>query len=129
MSKLVSVSTDRAPAAIGPYKQAMVTPQGLVFCSGQIPLDPATGKLVSGTIGEEARRAILNLQAVLEAAGSGLDKVAKVTVFLTDMADYAEVNAVYAELFGAAPPARAAVAVSGLPAGARIEIEAIGVVG
>ena len=119
-----TVSTPSAPAAIGPYSQAVVA-GGFVFCSGQIPLDPATGALVEGDIGVQTRRVLENLKAVLEAAGSGIDRVVKTTVFLADLADFQEMNAVYAEYFGGDPPARAAVQVAALPKGARIEIEAV----
>jgi 2-iminobutanoate/2-iminopropanoate deaminase len=123
MSKEV-VSTPAAPAAVGPYSQAIVG-NGLVFCSGQIPLDPATGELVGGTIADQTRRCMENLAAVLEAAGSGLDKVVKTTVFLTDMDDFAELNEAYGEFFGDEPPARATFAVAALPKGARVEIECV----
>jgi 2-iminobutanoate/2-iminopropanoate deaminase len=123
MSKLV-VATKLAPEAVGPYSQAVVAGD-LVFCSGQIPLDPATGELVHGSIGEETTRCLENLAAVLEAAGSGWVHVVKVTAFLTDMADYAEFNEAYADFVGAEPPARAAIAVSALPKGARVEVECV----
>ena len=119
-----TVTTERAPAAIGPYSQAVVA-GGLVFCSGQIPLDPATGEMVAGGIEEQTRRVLENLAAVLEAAGSGLDRVVKTTVFLADMADFGAMNGVYAGFFGDEPPARAAVEVAALPRGARVEIEAV----
>ncbi len=119
-----TVSTPNAPSAIGPYSQAVVAGD-FVFCSGQIPLDPATGVLVEGDIAVQTRRVLENLRAVLEAAGSGLGRVVKTTVFLADLADFQEMNAVYAEYFGEDPPARAAVQVAALPKGARIEIEAV----
>ena len=119
-----TVTTERAPAAIGPYSQAVVA-GGLVFCSGQIPLDPATGEMVAGGIEEQTRRVLENLAAVLEAAGSGLDRVVKTTVFLADMADFGAMNGVYAGFFGDEPPARAAVEAAALPRGARVEIEAV----
>ena len=122
------VSTTDAPAAVGPYSQAIAT-EGLVFCSGQIPLDPATGELVGGSIAEQTRRCMSNLSAVLQAAGSGLDRVVKVGVYLADIADYAEFNEAYAEFVGDHPPARAAFAVAGLPKGARVEIECIAELG
>lgn len=122
MSKEV-IHTDDAPAAIGPYSQA-IKANGFVFCSGQIPLDPASGELVYGTIEEETRQVMDNLSAVLKAAGSSFDKVVKTTIFLADMEDYGRVNAVYAEYFGEKPPARAAVAVATLPKEVRVEIEA-----
>ncbi len=119
-----TVSTPNAPEAIGPYSQAVIA-GNLVFCSGQIPLDPATGALVEGDIAAQTRRVLENLRAVLEAAGSGLDRVVKTTVFLADLADFQGMNAVYAEYFGGDPPARAAVQVAALPKGARVEIEAV----
>jgi 2-iminobutanoate/2-iminopropanoate deaminase len=120
-----AVSSTGAPKAVGPYSQAIVA-GGFVFTAGQIPLDPATGKLVeSPDVGDHVRRALDNLKAVLEAAGSGLDKVVKSTVFLADLADYPEVNRVYAEYFTAVPPARSAVQVAALPLRARVEIELV----
>jgi 2-iminobutanoate/2-iminopropanoate deaminase len=120
-----SVSTDSAPAAIGPYSQAMKVGD-LLFCSGQIPLEPSTGELVKDDIDGQARRCLLNLSAVTEAAGGSLANAARCTVYLTDMADFARVNEVYAEFFGGDdPPARVAVAVAGLPKGADVEIDAI----
>jgi 2-iminobutanoate/2-iminopropanoate deaminase len=118
------VATDEAPQAIGPYSQA-ISSGGLVFCSGQIPLDPASGELVEGSIADQTRRCMQNLDAVLKAAGSGLDRLLKVTVFLTDMSDYAEFNDAYGAFTSEPPPARAAVAVAALPKGARIEIECV----
>ncbi len=123
-----TVTTDRAPAAIGPYSQAVVA-GGLVFCSGQIPLDPATGEMVPGGIEEHTRRVLENLGAVLQAAGSGLERVVKTTVFLADMGDFGAMNGVYAEFFGDDPPARAAVEAAALPRGARVEIEAVALLG
>ncbi|GAB6062445.1 RidA family protein [Deferrisoma palaeochoriense] len=122
------VSTDQAPKAIGPYSQAVVA-GGFVFCSGQIPLDPETGEMVAGDIREQTRRVLENLRAVLEAAGSGLERVVKTTVFLADMGDFAAMNEVYAGFFPDRPPARAAVAVAALPKGARVEIEAVALAG
>ena len=121
------VSSSEAPAALGPYSQAIKTP-GLVFCSGQIPLDPKTGSLVEGSIADQTRRSLMNLAAVLEKAGSSLSNVVKTTVFLADMGDFAEMNAAYAEMFGSARPARSCVEVSKLPKGARVEIECIAAV-
>lgn len=118
------IATDRAPAAVGPYSQAIRAGR-TVHTAGQIPLDPDTGKLVEGDVAAQTRQVLYNLAAVLEAAGSGLDQVLKTTVFLTDMADFGAMNAVYAERFGQAPPARSTVAVAALPLGARVEIEAI----
>jgi 2-iminobutanoate/2-iminopropanoate deaminase len=116
----VTATTD-APQAIGPYSQALVA-GGLVFCSGQIPLDPRTGELIDGDVGEQTARVLDNLTAVLDAAGTSLDRVLRTDVYLVDMADFAAMNAVYAERFGAHRPARVTVAVSALPAGARLEI-------
>jgi 2-iminobutanoate/2-iminopropanoate deaminase len=99
----------------------------MVFCSGQIALDPATGKLIEGDVAAQTRRALLNLAAVLSAGGSSLRDVVKTTVFLVDMKDFGAMNEVYGEVFGDSPPARSTVAVAGLPAGARVEIEAIAV--
>ena len=124
MNEVRSVATDRAPKAIGPYSQA-IRSGDLVFCSGQIPLDPATGELVGGDIAAQTGRVLDNLAAVLDAAGSSLGGVVKTTVFLADMADFSAMNEVYAARFGANRPARSTVAVAGLPRGARIEIEAV----
>jgi 2-iminobutanoate/2-iminopropanoate deaminase len=120
------VSSTMAPAAVGPYSQAIAAGE-LVFCSGQIGIDPATGALVEGGVEAEAERALRNLAAVLDAAGLGLADVAKATIFLADIADFAAVNAVYARFMPDPPPARTTVAVAGLPRGARVEIEAIAV--
>ena len=119
------VHSERAPAPVGPYSQA-VSHAGLVFASGQIPLDPRTGKLVPGEIEAQTEQVIANLAAVLEAAGSGLDRVTKTTVFLEDIAEFAAMNEVYAERFGAHRPARSTVQVAKLPgSGGRVEIECI----
>lgn len=118
------VTTDLAPKAIGPYSQA-VKVGGFIFLSGQIPLDPATGQLVEGTIEAQTERVMLNLSAVLEQAGSSLDRIAKTTIYLIDMNDFPVVNDVYGRFFKSSPPARATVAVARLPRDARIEIEAI----
>lgn len=118
------IATDKAPAAIGPYSQA-VRAGGLLFCSGQIALDPITGEMVSGSIEEETRRVMENLQELLGAAGVGFDNVLKTTIYLVDMADFPTVNQVYGGYFSASKPARATVAVAALPRGARVEIEAI----
>ena len=118
------IATDRAPAAVGPYSQG-VRVDGLVFTAGQIPLDPATGQLVEGGIEAQTRQSLANLQAILEAAGSSLADVVKVTVFLIDMTEFKAMNGVYAEFFPDSPPARSAVQVGALPLGARVEIEAI----
>lgn len=122
------VSTPAAPAAIGPYSQAIVA-NGLVFASGQLPLDPASGQLVAGDIGAMTRQVFANISAVLAAAGSSLAQIVKVTVFLADLADFAAMNAVYAEYFPASPPARSTVQVARLPRDARIEIEVVALVG
>ena len=118
------IATDAAPKAIGPYAQAIVAGD-LVFCSGQIPLDPKSGDVVTGDIKVQAARVLDNLAAVLDGAGSGLDRVLKTTVFLCDMADFPAMNEVYAQRFGAHRPARSTVQIGALPRGARIEIEAI----
>jgi 2-iminobutanoate/2-iminopropanoate deaminase len=119
-----AVSTPGAPAAIGPYSQAIRSAE-LVFCSGQLGLDPATGELVEGDTAAQAERALRNLGAVLDAAGCSFADVVKVTIFLTDLADFTAVNAVYVRFMDEPPPARSTVEVAGLPKGARIEIEAI----
>jgi len=119
-----SISTDRAPKAIGPYSQGIAAGEFL-FLSGQVPLDPATGSLVKGRVQEEVARVLENLKAVLEAAGSSLDRVVRTTVFLTDLTDFEAMNEVYGRYFGAIRPARSTVQVSALPRGARIEIDAI----
>lgn len=118
------VATSDAPEAVGAYSQAVVSGD-LVFCSGQIPLDPATGELVSGTVTDETRRCLDNLAAVLAAAGCSLEQVVKVTAFLTDMDDFPEFNAAYAGYFAGAPPARATIGVAALPKEARVEVECI----
>ena len=119
-----SISTDRAPKAIGPYSQGIVAGE-LPFLSGQVPLDPASGSLLKGTVQEEVARVLENLKAILEAAGSSLDRVVRTTVFLTDLGDFEAMNEVYARYFGANRPARSTVQVTALPRGARIEIDAI----
>lgn len=125
MSQLLRpVHTDAAPKAVGPYSQAIIA-NGMVYCAGQIPLDPATGELIVGDVTAEARRVLQNLTAVLAAAGARLDTVVKTTVFLTNLDDFAAMNAVYAEAFGDHRPARSTIQVSRLPKGARVEIEAI----
>ncbi len=120
------ISTDRAPAAIGPYSQA-VAAGGLLFISGQIPLDPATGEVVEGGFEEQARRVLDNFLAVLEAAGLGPEDVARTTVYLTDLTRFQEFNALYAARFGDSLPARAVVQVSALPRGVQIEMDGIAV--
>ncbi len=121
------IRTDRAPKAIGPYEQAIKVGE-FVYASGQIPLDPKTGNLVEGEIKVQTRRALENLKAVLEAAGSSLDRVVKTTVFLKNIADFAAMNEVYAEYLGAAKPARSTVAVADLPRGALVEIDLVALV-
>jgi len=120
----LQIQTETAPAAIGPYSQA-IRANGLVFCSGQIPIDPATGKFVAGGIAEQTEQVLKNLSAVLEAAGSSLERVVKTTVFLADMAEFAEMNEVYGRFFTGQTPARATVAAAGVPRDARVEIEAV----
>lgn len=117
------VATEKAPKAIGPYSQAIIA-GGLVFCSGQIPLIPETGQILEGDAATQARQALVNLRAVLEAAGSSMALVVKTTVFLSDMNDFAAVNAVYAEAFGEHRPARSAIQIGRLPKDAKVEIEA-----
>ncbi len=119
-----SFVTERAPAPIGPYSQA-VRAGALLFCSGQIPIDPATGELVPGDVAAQSLQVMKNLEAVLEAAGLRFANVVKTTIFLVDMADFGAVNAVYGEAFGNVPPARSTVAVAALPRNARVEIDAI----
>jgi len=122
------IHTDHAPKAIGPYSQA-IRAGDFVFCAGQAGLDPATGNLVSGGIEAETRRVLQNLAAVLEAAGTSLSRAVKTTVFLTNMNDFAKMNAIYAEFFPANPPARSTVQVSRLPKDACVEIEVIALAG
>jgi 2-iminobutanoate/2-iminopropanoate deaminase len=120
-----AISTEGAPKAVGPYSQAIVA-AGLVFLSGQVPIDPRTGKLIeSDAIGDHVRRVMDNLQAVLEAAGSSLERAVKATIYLADIADFPEVNRAYAAYFSATPPARATVQVGALPLGARVEIDLV----
>src|SRR5687767_8934223 len=121
------ISTDKAPGAIGPYSQA-IKANGIIFCSGQIPIDPATGNFVSEDIGEQTVQVFKNLQAVLEAAGSGFDKVVKTTVFLADMNDFAAMNEVYGNYFVENKPARATVQAARLPRDAKVEIDCIAIV-
>lgn len=122
--RMKAVSTDKAPAAIGPYSQAIVADE-LVFTAGQIPLDPATMEIVGKEIVEQTEQVFSNLQAVLEAAGTGLGSVVKTTVFLQDMADFAAMNEVYAKHFGDHKPARSAVQAARLPKDVLVEVEAI----
>lgn len=123
-----NISTSNAPGAIGPYSQA-VKVGNMVFCSGQIPLDPATGEFVAGGVAEQTGQVLKNLSAVLEAAGTDLARVVKTTVFLADMADFTAMNETYASVFAENKPARATVQAAGLPKGALVEIEAIAVIG
>ncbi len=123
-----AVHTDAAPAAIGPYSQA-VRSGDLVFCSGQIALDPASGQMVEGGVEAQTRRVLDNLGHVLEAAGAGWNDVVKTTIFLKDLEDFQRVNVIYAERFGTVPPARATVEVSRLPKDALVEIDAIACLG
>ena len=118
------ISTEKAPAAIGPYSQA-VQVGNLVYTSGQIPIDPATGAFVAGGIREQTRQSLLNVKAILEEAGLAMSSVVKTTVFRADMNDFADMNAVYAEFFTEPYPARSAVAVKSLPKGALVEIEVV----
>lgn len=120
-----AIHSDNAPAAIGPYSQAIDSGAGLVFVSGQLPIDPATGAFPEGGIKEQTRQSLSNAKAILEAAGLGLGNVVKTTVFLADMGDFAAMNEVYAQFFTAPFPARSAVAVKTLPKGALVEIECI----
>lgn len=121
------VSTETAPSAIGPYSQAIIA-GNLVFCSGQVPLDPSSGQLVSGTIEEETQRVMENISAVLAAAGTSLARIVKTTIFLSDMNDFAAVNAAYGAYFPQDPPARSTVQVARLPRDVRVEIEAIALI-
>jgi len=122
-----TISTENAPGAIGPYSQA-VKSGNMVFCSGQIPIDPATGEFVSSDIAEQTRQVLTNLSAVLEAAGTDLNNVVKTTVFLADMNDFTAMNEIYAEFFNDNKPARATVQAARLPRDARVEIECIAVI-
>lgn len=122
------IQTAAAPQAIGPYSQA-ISANGFVYASGQIPIDPATGQFVSGGIAEQTEQVLRNLSAVLEAAGSGLDRIVKTTVFLADMEEFAAMNEVYGRFFSSEPPARATVQAARLPRDARVEIDAIALTG
>jgi 2-iminobutanoate/2-iminopropanoate deaminase len=119
-----AISTQKAPAAIGPYSQAIQV-GNLVYTSGQIPIDPATGSFVEGGINEQTRQSLTNVQAILKEAGLTMGNVVKTTVFMADMNDFADMNAVYAEFFSEPYPARSAVAVKTLPKGALVEIEVV----
>jgi 2-iminobutanoate/2-iminopropanoate deaminase len=128
MSSREAISTDGAPPAAGPYSQA-IRAGDLVFTAGQLGVDPATGEFAAGDVAGQAERALVNLSAILEAAGSGMDRLVKVTVFLAEIADWPAVNEVYARLVPEPFPARSAFAVKDLPKGARVEIEAVAAVG
>ena len=120
------ISTEKAPSAIGPYSQAI--PVGnMIYTSGQLPVDPATGSFPEGGIKEQTRQSLLNVKAILEEAGASMENVVKTTVFMADMSDFADMNAVYAEFFSEPYPARSAVAVKTLPKGASVEIEVVAV--
>lgn len=119
-----AIQTKQAPAAIGPYSQSIKS-GGMLFISGQLPIDPATGSLIDGNMAEQARQIVSNISAILSEAGGDLSKVVKTTIFLTDLGDFAEVNGAYGDFFKETPPARSTVQVAALPLGARIEIEAI----
>lgn len=119
-----TIDAPGAPAAIGPYSHAVAV-DGLLFCSGQIPLDPETGELVGADAAEQAERCLRNLQAVCAAAGTSLERAVRVTIYMTDLGRFAEVNEVYARFFDEQPPARVTVEVAGLPRGAQVEIDAV----
>ena len=118
------ISTDKAPAAIGPYSQA-IEHGGMIHVSGQLPIDPATGKFAEGGTKELTRQSMNNISAILEAAGSGMNKVVKTTIFVQDLGEFGAINEAYAEFFGETAPARACVQAAALPKGAQLEIEAI----
>lgn len=123
-----AISTEKAPRAIGPYSQAIEASGKMIFCSGQIPLDPASGEMVGASdVRKQARQVMENLKAVLEAAGASLSQVAKTTIYLVDLQDFAAVNEIYGGYFPSQPPARATVQVAGLPRGALVEIDAIAI--
>lgn len=124
MSEIKAIHTDDAPAAIGPYSQAIAV-DGWLFASGQIPIDPATGELLTGSIAEQTVQVMRNLTAVLQAGGASLSDVVKTTVYLADMATFTEMNAVYGEAFGDHRPARATVQAAGLPKGVDVEIDVV----
>lgn len=124
MSHFDSIRTEKAPAPVGPYSQA-TRAGGVVYCSGQISIDPASGQLFTGPVEEQARLVMQNLKAVVEAAGSSMDRVVRCTIFLTDMGDFAKVNEVYGEFFSEPYPARACVEVSALPKGVQVEVDAL----
>ena len=126
MADIETISTPDAPAALGPYSQALRA-NGTIYCSGQIPLDPKTGELVEGGIEAQTRRVLANLRAVLWAAGSDFNRLLRTTVYLADTNDFAKVNAICTELYGGAKPTRTCVQVAALPRGARIKIDAIAI--
>ena len=128
MTELQRIETADAPRAIGPYSQAIVV-NGMVYTAGQIPLDPQSMELVGGDVAAQTERVMQNLRAILETAGSSLQKVVKTTVFLGDMNDFAAMNEVYARHFGDHKPARSTVQAAGLPKNVKVEIEAVGVIG
>jgi reactive intermediate/imine deaminase len=124
MSERTPITAPAAPAAVGPYSQA-IRHGDLIFCSGALPLDPASGELVDGALAAEAEQCLRNIAAVCDAAGTNLERTLRTTVFTTDLEGFAEINAAYERFFPSAPPARAAVGVVALPKGARVEIDAI----
>ena len=126
--KRLIIATEEAPGAVGPYSQGIAA-DGFVFTAGQVPINPASGKIEAETIEDQTRQVLTNVDAVLRAAGSSLDRVVKMTVFMTDLADFQAMNGVYAEFFPANPPARSAVQVVALPLGVQIEMEAVGLTG
>lgn len=126
MSDRRTISAPEAPEAVGPYSHGAVATGGLLFCSGQVPLDPATGKLIEGTIGEQATRCLANLVAVCDAAGARLEDAVRCTIYLADLpGDWAAVNEAYGAFFQVDPPARVAIGVAALPLAARVEIDAV----
>ena len=122
------IHTDQAPAAVGPYSQAISTGT-MVFTAGQVPIDPAVGKVVATTIEDQTRQSLTNVKSILEAAGTSMDRVVKMTVFMTDLGDFQRMNGVYAEVFPDNPPARSAVQVVAQPHGVQVEIEAVALIG
>ena len=121
------VSTRQAPAAIGPYSQAVISPNGMVYTAGQVAIVPATGEIIAGGIKEQTRQVLENIKAIVDAAGSSMANVAKTTVFLKDMSEFGAMNEVYAEFFKESPPARSTVEVARLPKDVRVEIEAVAI--
>lgn len=122
------IQTDKAPTAIGPYSQAIIA-ENLLFISGQLPIDPAKGKLIQGTMAQQTEKILQNITAIAEEAGASIESIVKTTIFLCDLGDFAEVNEAYGKFFDITPPARSTIQVAGLPLGARIEIEAIASLG